>query len=90
MHKQTATKVHNIFPQLIGHSLNKEKEKKTTTFTRKKILSSLLRIRTQYTTTVKDVVSTTVYGKIKIGTTNNIYNKLKNDDETTPMTYKTP
>ena len=79
-HKQTAGKVCSIFLQLMWHSTKKQKKKKTITFTRKKILSSLPGIGTQHTTTVIDPVSKTVYGKIKIGITNNINNKLWQGD----------
>ena len=46
-------------------------------------------IVTQQTRTRIDPVTKTVYGKIKIGVANNIYDKLFNDDDTKPTVYKT-
>ena len=46
-------------------------------------------IGTKHTTTVIDSVSKTVDGEIEIGIVNNIYDKLINNEENTPTTYKT-
>ena len=47
------------------------------------------RISEQWTTTRIDQVTKTVYGTIKIGVANNIYDKLFNDEDTKPTVYKT-
>ena len=46
-------------------------------------------IRAQKTTTVMDPVLKTVYGTTQLGLTNNIYNKLFNDEDTDTIEYKT-
>ena len=59
------------------------------TFVRKAILSALPGIAAQQTTTIMDPVTKTVYDTIKIGVTNNIYDKLFNDEDKTTIVYKT-
>ena len=65
----------------------KKKEVGTGTFVRKAILSALLGIVAQQTTTRMDPVTKTVYGTIKIRVANNIYDKLFNDEDTKTTVY---
>ena len=90
-YKNTHRKVRSIYPSLVWHATDKKKKKKgsNTKFERKSILSALLGIRAQKTTTVIDPVSKTVYGTIQLGLANNIYNKLINDKDTNPTVCKT-
>ena len=46
-------------------------------------------IAAQRSTTTIDPVTKTVYGKIGMGVTNNTYDELFNNDDTTPRVYKT-
>ena len=47
------------------------------------------KIAAQQTTTRIDPVTKTVYGTIKIGVADNIYDKIFNDKDTKPTVYKT-
>ena len=90
-YKNTLGKVRSIYPSLVWHdtkkSVKKKKEAKGV-FSRKRILSALPGIMTQGVTTTIDPKTKTVHGKIKIGIANNPYDKLENDDDTTPQVYK--
>ena len=52
------------------------------------MLSALPGIAAQKTTTRMDPVTKNVYGTIKLGLANNIYNKLSNDEDTKTTVYK--
>jgi len=88
-YKDTRGKVRSIYPSLIWHDTKKKKNRQCKEkFKRKSFLSALPGIKAQKCTTTIDPVSKTVYGTIKIGTANNIYDKLSNDDDTTPGVSK--
>ena len=71
-------------------SEKKKKDKEVRSiFSRKRILSALPGIMTQGVTTTIDPTTKTVHGKIKIGIANNTYDRLENDEDTTPRAYKT-
>ena len=91
-YKNTRGKVQSIYPSLVWHDAEKKKKKEkrkkkevsTSAFFRKRILLALPGIAAQQTMTRIDPVIKTIYGKIKIGLTNNIYDKLFNNDNTKP------
>ena len=92
--KNTRGKVRSIYPSLVWHDTEKKKKKKKekevrSTFVGKRILSALPGIAAQRVTTTIDPVTKTVCGKIQVGQANNIYDKLFNDEEMNPTTYKT-
>ena len=90
-YKNTRGKVRSIYPSLVWHDTEKKKKDRycKEKFKRKSFLSALPGITAQKCTTTIDPISKTVYGKIKIGIANNIYDKLSNDDDTTAGVYKT-
>ena len=92
-YKNTRGKVRSIHPSLVWHDTKKKKKKKKekemmSTFIRKAVLSALPGITTQRSTTTFDPNTKTIYGKIRIGITNNTYDRLENDEDNTPQAYK--
>ena len=88
-YKNTRDKVRSIYPSLVWHDTKKSEKKKKdkevrSVFSRKRILSALPGIMTQGVTTTIDPTTKTVHGKIKVGIANTTYDRLENDDDTTP------
>ena len=87
-HKQTKEKVQSIFPRLVWHNIDKKIKMTNDKF--KKINIVIIAgdwNKTYYYSDRSNIK--TIYRKIQICITNNIYNNIMNDEENTPTTYKT-
>ena len=90
MYKSTTEKVLSIFPHFKWHTTSQTK-KATPRWEiqfMKKLSVALPAIKIDHSSTNMDPVSKTIYRKVWISLANNIYNKLEDDDVTTPIKYK--